>query len=81
MQILSVQRVGEAQHQGEVRVRSYGPPVRRQKFRHVITYRTHTNHINSGFTPALELFARRVITNTALVDLHILHTDTAEADD
>ena len=79
MQILGVQGVGQAQHQGHVGIGPHRPPVRLEEIRHVVAHRAHADHVHAGIAPALELVAGGMIADAALVDLHVLHADAAEA--
>ncbi len=79
VQVFAVQRVRQAQHQRDIGIGADRPPVGTEKIVDVVPHRADADHLDAGVAPALEVAARGMVADAALVDLRVLHRDAAEA--
>jgi hypothetical protein len=77
VEIFAVQRVRETQHQRDIGIGVDRPPVGLEEIGEVVPHRADANQLR--IPPALQVAARGMVADAALVDLRTLHRNAAEA--
>ena len=78
MKPLAVQRMGQAEHDGDIGVRSAGPPVRLHEVSHVFLERRDVHELRVRPDKPLELIRGGVSAKATVRDLGVLEGDAAE---